>query len=55
MFLERRVGHKGHSFLGQIIISGAKTARGYHHFRPPQRLAQGCFEPLGIIPHRMYL
>ena len=55
MLLQWRVGHQSHGFLGQIILGGAKAAGGYHHIRTRESLAQGSFQPLRIIAHRMHL
>ena len=53
VFLQRRAGHAGHGFLGQIVVRGPQAAGGDDQIAAGERLAQHDFQTPGIVAHHM--
>ncbi len=48
---QRHTRHGSNGFLGQVIVGGAKAARGDDHVAPAEGLLKGGAQTSGIIPH----
>ena len=49
VFLQRRAGHAGHGFLGQIVVRGPQTAGSDDQITARQGFAQNVFQPPRIV------